>query len=69
MIIDLCRRLDEHRAKADRERELAAIYHDSAECELETGQSSVTHASKGFMRGATTGHRVRRPGDSDGLFP
>ena len=31
MVIDLRRRLDEHQAKADRQRELVAIHHDTAE--------------------------------------
>ena len=35
MIVDLRRRLDEHRAKADRERELVAIHRDTAEPERE----------------------------------
>jgi len=35
MAIDLRRRLDEHRAKADRERELVAIHRDTIERERE----------------------------------
>ena len=35
MVVNLRRRLDEHRAKADRERELFTIHRDTAERERE----------------------------------
>ena len=41
MVIDLRWRLDEHRVKADRERELVAIYRDTTERERE----AVTHVN------------------------
>jgi len=71
MVIDLRCRLDEHRTKADRERELVTIHCNIVKRERET-VTEVNHQlptmDKGFARGAAAGHRVRRLGDSGGLF-